>query len=167
MMSDPTSPDVWSTLLPVIIGGAIGFLGGIAGPPLTQLFSNIAVTRQRRIDRFEELLSIVLEHDNWLERVRLHRMFGDSESPTDKEPLPRAVALARIYFDGLAGSLDTLETANRQYQLWLSQAWERRTKSGLESVNDGFGSAFKAYADTRRKTVDAIVRYGKETLRLT
>ena len=76
------------TLLPVIVGGIIGLLGGLVGPPLAYWLNEGAARKRRRAEKLEELIGAVYEYDDWLESLRGIRVFGHEgkESPS---PLAR------------------------------------------------------------------------------
>ena len=54
----------WTTLVPVIVGGVIGVVGTIVGPPLVHWLNEKAAKRKQRIEKLGELIAVVYENDD-------------------------------------------------------------------------------------------------------
>lgn len=159
-------PDMLAILLPVIVGGVIGVVGGIAGPPLSHWLSQRAAAKERKVQRLEDILSAIHEHDHWLEDMRLHRMFGDTPRPAGAPPLPRAQALCAVHLPELRKAVDALDSASIRYTLWMAEAAKRRVSGKFDEVLDGFDDAFRDYRKVQLQAVEAITSYGSTKLGL-
>lgn len=53
---------LWSVLLPVLIGGAIGIVGSFVGPFFLQRLKDATEKKRKRAEKFEELVGAVTEH---------------------------------------------------------------------------------------------------------
>ena len=68
-MADPASTDLVSTLVPVVVGGAIGLMGGWLGPWFLERKKEGAEKKKRRAAKFEELVTALYEHKHWLDMM--------------------------------------------------------------------------------------------------
>lgn len=160
-----TTTDILSVLLPVIVGGVIGVLGGIAGPPIAHWLATGAAKETRRIERFEQLLTLLHEHDLWLEKQRGSKVFG-SDEPAEAPPLPRALALASVYFPAMESALSSYEDRARDYWRWMLSAAEVRLQGNLGKANEGFEEAYRPYRTSFVAILKELARFGRETLKL-
>jgi hypothetical protein len=78
-MTDTATVSMWSTLVPVMIGGAIGAVSGWLGPWLLEGRKETAEKKRKRAEKFEELVSAVYEFDNWLDIRENKVAFGGEE----------------------------------------------------------------------------------------
>lgn len=147
MTNSVVTPDVWSVLLPVIIGGALPILGAAVGPLVTQWLSSRESSRSERIKRFEELLSLVQAQDDWLNLHRAKNAFGQMQE-IPAPPLAQALAVAALYFPQFVQDLKRLDEKSTLYVGWTSQAGLRRLNGQIEKINDGFSEVFQDYWNT-------------------
>ncbi|MGU3400216.1 hypothetical protein ACLBWS_10820 [Brucellaceae bacterium D45D] len=148
------------TLLPVITGGIIGLLGGVVAPFVSHRLTTNSDRRRERIEKFEELFSLLGSHDSWLEDQRNHIVFGhtiNSYTP----PLVRAQAICAIHFHALSSVLSELDLATKEYQHWMAQAGVRRLEGKMTTVNQGFEAVFQQYLSKRSEVLDALSHYAK------
>jgi hypothetical protein len=65
-MADASAPDLFGTLVPVVVGGLIGLAGGWLGPSLLERRKEKAEKKKLRAQKFEELVGAVVEHYHWI-----------------------------------------------------------------------------------------------------
>lgn len=114
----PSAHSIWDTLLPVIIGGGIGVIGGLAGPPLSHWLAGKAETRRVRTEKFEELLSLIYQQIDWMSLLANSKMFGDKDL-SGANPLSKAQAIAAIHFPDLNEELMILELKSTELKVTM------------------------------------------------
>jgi hypothetical protein len=149
---------IWSVLLPVLVGGGLTLLGVAIGPAITQWLSSRTATEATRIQRFEELLDLLQQQDEWLNLQRRVNAFGENRE-IPPEPLSKAFAVSAIYFPNFLPDLRELQTTTRIYSLWTTQAGSRRLAGKIDSINDGFDAVYSPYLKTLEATRNRITEY--------
>lgn len=93
------------TLIPVIVGGVIGILGGLVGPPLSYWLSERSEKKKQKVEKFEELMDAIYAYEHWLDLVKNIRVFGheDTHPPS---PLSKVRAISSIYFSPVRSVLE-------------------------------------------------------------
>ena len=133
-METEAATSIWSVLLPDIVGGALPLLGVALGPAVTQWLSERSISQTTRVQRFEELLAVLHEHNFWVETQRNIDVFGN-ELDRSPPPLSKAIAIAALYFPDLILPLKQLDIATDKYQVWMFTAGQRRLKGDIASLN--------------------------------
>lgn len=148
------------SLWPVIVGGLIGLAGGIAGPPLSHWLNERSSNRKKRAEKLEELIGYIYAHDHWLSRMRSIRAFGaqDTEDPT---PLPKASAIAAIYFPQFATALSELSLATSNYEVWMFEAAQKRLRGNIQKLSDGHPAAYEPYMRKREDVLNTLREFAK------
>ena len=145
----------WDTLLQVIIGGVIGLLVGLIGPPLSHLLNAGTDRRKKRAEKLEELFGIIYAHRQWIESLEQIRMFGKPDTqPID--PLPRTIAISSVYFHQFDGPLLKLESTGMEYLLWTRQAQIQRLEGKSWELNEGFTEAYNPYLTQFEEVINAL-----------
>lgn len=150
--------DVWNTLLPVIVGGGIGVVGGLAGPPLSHWLSRKAEREKERTQKFEELIGLLYEHDHWLNLMRGIVVYGHEDSHPI-EPLPKARAIVAMYFPDLKNDFAELDLKSKPLVLWMNKAGLKRIADNISEVNDGFEDSHKPYLSTFSDIISKLENY--------
>ncbi len=75
-------------LLPVIVGGIIGLLGGLVGPPLAHWLGEGAARKKKRAEKLEELIGALYAFDHWLGLMRSINVWG-KEATEPPSPFQR------------------------------------------------------------------------------
>jgi hypothetical protein len=144
-MSDTaTTEAVWSTLVPVMVGGAIGLVGGWLGPWLVERRKEIAEKKKRRIEKFEELVAALFEYEHWLDVVRDMQLSTKATEivPTlPPSPFAKLHAISAVHFPEFETKIFELEAAGNIYQSWMVDA--RSKKVGGEK--DYIGEYLEVY----------------------
>lgn len=133
-----------SDILSVIVGGVIGVVGGIAGPPLVHWLNDKSDRRKKRAEKFEEMVNTLYEHDHWLNEARNILVFG-SEGTEGMSPLPRAQAIVAVYFPTFNARLAELESAARNYRAWMLSAAQKRIRGNIDKLTNGAPEAYAPY----------------------
>jgi hypothetical protein len=142
-------------LLPVIVGGLIGLAGGIAGPPLSHWLNEASSNKKKRAEKLEDMIGHIYAHDHWLNLIRGVRAYGeqDSREPT---PLPKASAIAAIYFPQFVPALSELNQVTAQYELWMFGAAKKRLEGNIKELNDGHPEAYEPYMRKREDVLSKM-----------
>ena len=85
------------SLLPVIIGGGLATLGGVATQYLTHRFSKKRERENLLRDKAERFIRMISSHKDYVSACVDHFMFEKDEVQID-DPLDEVLALARLYF---------------------------------------------------------------------
>lgn len=102
-------------LLPVIVGGLIGVVGGLAGPPLTHWLNSASEKQRKRHEKFEELMNAIYELDEWLTVFSNTKTFGESHS-LGPSPIVKAQVITAINFPQLSKHIDELDYSAAVYK---------------------------------------------------
>jgi hypothetical protein len=144
-MSDaPNDPEIWSILLPVVVGGVLAVFGGAIGPVMSHLLSSRASRQSIRTQRFDEMMASVYEHDHWLDLKRRSMVFGESLE-AGPPPIYRARSIALTNFKDLVQPIKKLDAASSGYQFWMASAGQNRLKGELSALTNGFDEAYKTW----------------------
>lgn len=148
----------WSTLGPVIVGGAIGIIGTLVGPTLTTWLNDETAKKKQRVEKFAELIAIIYEHEHWLDMYRGVTVWG-TEMTLGPSPLPRAIAIAAIHFPQFNARLDELSSETSKYQYWMLEAAQRRLANKLSEVGEGFRAAYDPFRLKHLQVLDELKKF--------
>jgi len=148
-----TSPSMWATLLPVVVGGVIGLAGGWIGPWLLERRKEAVEKRKRRAEKFEELVSALYEHKHWLDMLERHWVYGFEEKLT-VTPFGKVVAISRVYFPKFDVQILELEKAAIEYEKWMYAAADARVN--CKPSIDGLLEIYAPYAQRFRVLIDEL-----------
>lgn len=155
---------VWGTLLPVIVGGLIGVLGTIVGPPLLQLLNEKSTRKQRRLAQFEELVAAIYAFDDWQDQARLVRVF-DEKIVLPPNPMAKIRTLTAVHFQEFEDCAGKFEVAAGRYASWMYEAAQRRLRAEVDKISDGMADAYRPYLDSRNAFLDQLKDYARHQLR--
>ena len=144
-----------NTLVPVIVGGIIGVLGGVVGPPFVHWLNERAARKKRRAEKLEELVGVLYAHQHWLELMRNIRVFGQ-EGETPPSPFAAARAISVVYFNELQTALDELENMSRLYEVWMLEAAKKRLSGETKDLNVGFSEIYTPYLSKFSDVIAAL-----------
>jgi hypothetical protein len=150
-------------LLPVIVGGLIGLLGGFVGPFLIQQTKDAADRKRKRMEKFEELVTALFECEHWVDNLRLRLVYGE-QIATAISPFAKLQAISSIYFPQFAGTIGEFERRTLDYTLWMAQAGGRRTSGDLASINEGFEEAYRPFNQKRDQLLNEFKQFAREEL---
>jgi hypothetical protein len=144
-MPAATTTSIWVVLLPVIVGGVIGVFGGIVGPPFVHYLQQRAEKKKKRAEKYEELVLALYEHRHWLETVTAIRTLGREGTET-VSPLPKAQAIASVYFPEFDERIKELDLMATKHELWTLEAGQKRLKN-LPDFSLGQMETYGPYAE--------------------
>jgi hypothetical protein len=125
-------------LLSVALGGVIGILAGWVGPYYVQRAKEAAEKKQKRREKFEELMAAVYEHGNWVGVMRFLIISGIDYSRGISQPSPitKVHAIASTYFPEFELLVLQFEVASAQYEQWILDIGQKRVRNepGYENL---------------------------------
>ncbi len=148
----------FDALIPVIVGGVIGLLGGLVGPPLAHWLSERSEKKKKKAEKLEELIGALYAHEHWLDLLKNIRAFG-FEDTHPASPLPNARAISAIYFPHLQNSLTELERVAREYEGWMLIAAGKRLEGKIDGLNEGIHDAYRPYIGALTNLLEEIRQY--------
>ncbi|MBX5223797.1 hypothetical protein HJC04_26330 [Rhizobium sp. NLR8a] len=155
-MTDASTPaNIWPVLMPVIVGGSLAILGGALSPIVSHILSARSARQARRVQRFEEMMAAVYEHDHWLDGKR-HISIGQ-EVESGPPPIHKARSIVLMNFEELRAPIRELDLASSRYQHWMAEVAVNRSK-GVLSV-EGFQAAYKIWLDEFTSFQDVAAAY--------
>src|SRR5882724_7673505 len=120
-MASPAEASIWATLVPVIVGGVIGFASGFFAPWFLEARKQEAEKKKKRAEKFEELIAAIHEHAHWLDTARGVRIF-DSGKELGVNPITKALAIVAIYFPNFYDEMKEIDLAAGNFETWLFEA---------------------------------------------
>ena len=87
-------------------------------------------------------MAALFEHKHWLEVIRDVRAFGE-EGEIPPTPLPKAQAIAAVYFPDFDERIEDLDVAANAVELWSFRAEENRLQGGPGT--DGCSAVYAPY----------------------
>jgi hypothetical protein len=147
-MPDASAP----SLLPVIIGGLLAIAGG-AVTTLTTVILHFMRTKtekkNKRSEKYEELVAAVFEHEHWLNQKMRMRVYGEEGEET--------VSPMTAYFPQLLPKIRMLGTAASTYENWMLEAAQMR-QDGKDDYKTILSTTYREY----RKVVNELLNDLKE-----
>jgi hypothetical protein len=157
-MSDASSSEVLSTLVPVVIGGVIALAGSWLAPWVSEKHKEATQRKKWRAEKFEELVAAIFEVDHWLDNLRETDGFG-RELTSAASPFWKVHAISAVYFPELECEIDELDLATSQYRLWITEAGQRRLARQTDKKHDGFMEAYTPYSQKRDELLKALKEF--------
>ena len=146
------------SLVGVVIGGVIGFSGGLIGPLVLERRKQIAERKKKRAEKMEELASLLYKHQHWIKSTMNFCLSGAEESKTIS-PFARIEAITRVYFHELHDSIHELDIKADQYEKWLLQERDKRIRNPRYQANiDEAKPYYTAYLRSLYDVLDEIKR---------
>jgi hypothetical protein len=147
-------------LLSVIVGGGIGIMAGLIGPPYLHHLQQKAEKKKRRAEKFEELITMLYEHKHWLGNMMHARAFG--RGTEDRvSPMTKVLAISSIYFPDFEKQIWQLDIAADQYELWMMEAEQKRLK-GDSTFADGHANAHEPYTERFHSLLMELREFAKQ-----
>jgi hypothetical protein len=151
---------MWSTLVPVMVGGAIGAVSGWLGPWLLEGRKEAAEKKRKRAEKFEELVATAYEHQHWLNRASDILVFGNS-GEIGLSPLTKIEAISATYFPQFKLKIEALDTTARAYELWTLDAGRRRLAGEVEGLTAGGTDVYRPYLVSLNSLLVDLREYAK------
>lgn len=142
-------------LVDVLIGGAIGILGTAAAPAIRHYLTEKSAQRRLREEKVQELIGLVYETDHWLDQRRSIDIYGNPGTP-GMYPLPKAQAIAAIYFPSVSQDLTELHVLSLQYQMWIASAFKKRIDGSSAEISEGLEDVYRPYCIKLKSVTDSV-----------
>ena len=155
-MEPAATPDIWTVLWPVIIGGLLAVLPSVVGQVVVHFFAQSSAKATRSREQFMKLAAGIASYEDWMNRRHNSRAFGERDPGAS--PLPNVTAIASLDFPVLLEALDAVTSAARDYELWQNKAGLKRLAGNLTEINEGLDGAYGPFA--------AAIGRGKDELRI-
>jgi hypothetical protein len=148
-MTDTTTVSMWSTLIPVMVGGVIGLVGGWLGPWLVERRKEVAEKKKKRAEKFEELVAAVVEHGLWIKALSYFTISGHGSEPP-LSPMTKIEAIGSTHFPEFDVLVREFDSVSNKYEIWIYDMGQKRVRNepGYESL-PGHGEVLKNYMDKR------------------
>ena len=160
-MTEPASTiSMWSTLVPVMVGGAIGLIGGWLGPWLVERRKEAAEEKKKLAEKFEELIAALYEHKHWLDMMEQIWVLGTDEKRS-MSPFARVHAISRVYFPEFESQIAALEVVARKYEMWMFHAAKNRLINDGAPSLEGLEEAYRPYAEKFRTLLNELGEFAK------
>lgn len=146
-----TNAALWNTLIPVLVGGAIGIVGGLVGPAFLYWLQGRREKRKKRAEKFEELLAAVVEHYHWLATMRFFFISGQGSAPT-LSPITKIEAITGLYFPEFQVLVRRFDSASNEYEIWILATGQKRVRNepGYENLT-GHDDVVTKYTNVRKE----------------
>jgi hypothetical protein len=102
-----------------------------------------AEKKNRRAEKFEELVAALFEHKHWLDIMSKIRVF-DQQGQLSMSPFARVQAISSVYFPEFAQEISELDLAAERYEAWILDARQKRLQDE-QSYLDGAKEAYDSY----------------------
>jgi hypothetical protein len=157
-MSDVST---WNVLLPVVVGGAIAIVAGVVGPYVIQRVKEKADRKQKRAEKFEELVGAVAEHYHWIGALRFFAISGQGNQPT-LSPITKIEAIASTYFPEFELLVRQLDFVSNEYEKWILNTGQKRIRNepGYEKLT-GHDDVLTKYTDKRAEFLMELKRFAR------
>jgi hypothetical protein len=151
-----------TSLLPVIVGGALALAGTLATIGVTVVRDAVQHRREkqkRREDKFEELVAAVYELDHWIERIEVGADTGQ------QSPFSKVQSITSVYFPQFIDWVGALALAGNLLleKDFYKASGSRRDAKAVEEANSSrrnakvveeANSAYEEARDAREAYID-------------
>lgn len=163
MVEAQAAASVWATLVPVIVGGAIGLAGGFFGPWFVESRKRAYAEKQKLGEKLEELVTALYDFDHWLQKCRSYWALGERQIELGVSPMGRVQALVSVYFPQFEDRTTKLEMLSRTYLGWMLEAAGRPPEG--DEYKASFAAAYKPYWGHFTSLIKELGEYGKNSRR--
>jgi hypothetical protein len=148
-------------LVPVIVGGLLAIAGGAVTTVLLHFMRIKTEKKNKRAEKYEELVAAIYEYDHWLDKKKSIRVFGE-EGELAPSPFAKLHAISTAYFAEFEEKIRDLERAADDYELWMSKAAQRRiTGEPPQSYAANFMDVYGPYAEKQHELLRALKEFAK------
>jgi hypothetical protein len=148
--------------VPAIITGIVGLAAGFLGPWWLQRRKEAAEKKQKRAEKFEELVAALYEHRHWLDEREDIRAFG-AEGKLGVSPLGKVLAICDAHFPEIRASINRVRNTATDYELVMSKAGRRRLDNDEKFAED-IPAAFTVYARSLHDVTEELRNFAKKEL---
>jgi hypothetical protein len=135
-----------------LIVGSMALVGVLVGAGVTNRVNYLIAVRKeaqdkkrKREEKFEELVSAVIEHNQWFGALRFFAIAGQGSLPY-LSPMTKIEAIVSTYFPELEGLLRQFASESTDYEVWVLDRGQKRVlnEPGYERL-DGYDDVLTKY----------------------
>jgi hypothetical protein len=153
-----------TNLLPVIVGGALSMGGigiGLVVAVVRDWMSRKEERRNRRADKFEELVAALYEFDHWVDTAR-NRALGGAAAEPSVSPFAKIQAITSVYFPQFDPLVRELDRCMANYRVWIETTNFKRTSGELTELPDGLTEVMTPYNDAHDKLTQQLSSFAQK-----
>jgi hypothetical protein len=155
-----TEVSPWATLVPVIVGGVIGFASGFFGPWFLERRKETAEKKRKRAEKFEELVAAVYEHDHWIDTLRrIHVLQFEGEITVS--PFAKIQAISDVYFPQFEKAVEDLATAALAYRMWMYEVAQHKPET-KEELYAGHKKIVEPYMQKQKALLAVLKTFARQ-----
>ena len=158
---ESAEPNIFTELLPILVGGILALSGGFFGQLWTSYLDRKKSKRELRLSKSEALVQALYEHAEWLDDKRKNLLFRQQEHEAPS-PMNKVKALQDLYFPHLAAELLDVMKAEIPMVKFLSQQRIEQMKdlsNWLENNNlEDYNPMYQDYLIAFRAMVNGVTR---------
>jgi hypothetical protein len=117
-MNDPSIYAEVAKAVPVVMGGLLAALAGVATQFLTHHLTIKREERNAKRERLESFVKAIYAHERWLEDRFQAALFRDEDHRTPS-PLSEARMIQALYFPELAAELSKVQTTTKPLMKYI------------------------------------------------
>ncbi len=122
-------------LAPVIAGGLIGVIGGLAGNAFSHHLSKRESHSNERRSKLEQVVTAICETEIWLKKEENYYLFSGPEN-LEHSPIARIEAMIGLYFPDMHAETKVFCLAAQKYKMWMLQCRKDKVDRGSDVVSD-------------------------------
>jgi hypothetical protein len=148
-------------LWPVVVGGLLTMGGGVIAGVVTVISKLIdwdVERKRRRVEKFEQLVLAIYEHDHWVDQARQSRVYSNGTPDPGLSPLAKIEAIAAAYFPAVMGNVAKFKTATINYDAWMAQAMMKAAQNKRDELNDGLNEVIRLYVDAQGDLINQLIK---------
>ena len=147
-------------LAPAAVTGIVGITAGVVGPWFLEARKKETERKNKRAEKFEELVAALFEHKHWLDVMEQIWVFGEPEKRT-VSPFAKVHAISRVYFPLFEARIKELDALALAYQTWMYDAAKKRiANKGMPSI-DGLEEVYNPYATKLVSLLNELGEFAK------
>lgn len=121
---------IWSILISVTVGALLS----VIGQAIMHLIQQSTIKKQTHVQKLEELLNIVNDHDNWLGWKESALVFGLDTESKDARPIGKAQVIAATYVSALTQEIQELARLSGSYEALMYKCASERARLNRTGV---------------------------------
>ena len=104
------------------------------------------------------MIGYIYAHHHWINVVRKIHVFGELDD-REPSPLPKAQAIAAIYFPQFSDDIKAYDLAADKYELWMLEAGKKRVAGDIANLGDGGLEAHQPYYTQHIELLSALQKF--------
>ena len=150
--------------IPVLVGGALAILGGVAGQLITHRLAIAREKKTHRRERIELLVKALYAHSQWLDE-RFNTMIFLNQEHDVPSPLSEAEMLKSLYFPELQTEISAIMQAQIPMMKFISDQRIERMKDEAAWIKAWNRESYDAMYKTHLIVLSTTTKKCREMLR--